>query len=136
MALTAAERVILANELTTDPIGRGYAAMSNAQVVDSLRNVKDRSRIRARMESSEVFQAIDIAELMAKTDAQRNAVLAVLSFGWVNPAGKEATLFTTVFGSGSATIAALQTARMESISRCQEIGIPNVYEMDVTAVRG
>jgi uncharacterized phosphosugar-binding protein len=134
--LTPDERAILATELSNDPLGRGYAAMSNAEVVDSLRNVLDRSRTRSRMDSSEVFQAIDIAEFNAKTDLQQRNVMAVLSFGSVNPQGKEAALFTNIFGAGSATITALAAARLESISRSVELGIPNVYEMDVVAVRG
>jgi len=135
MALTASERTILASELTNDPINRGYAGMSNAQVVDSLRNLKDRTRIRARMDSSEVFQAIDIAEFTAKTDRQQANIMAILGFGSVNPQGKEAAYFQSVFGGGSVTITALIAARQESISRSVELGIPNVYEPDVAAVR-
>lgn len=134
--LTSSERAILAAELTNDPLARGYAGMSDSEVTASLRDVKDRTRIRARMDSSEVFQAIDIAEFNAKTDQQQRNIMAVLSFGSVNPQGKEAALFSNVFGAGSATITALQAARLESISRSVELGIPNVYEIDVAAVRG
>ena len=132
--LTPSERTILAAELTNDPLSRGYAGMSNAQVVVSLRT-ENRSRIRARMDASEVFQAIDIAEFNAKTEAQQRNVLAVLGFGSVNPQGKEAALFTSIFGGGSATITALAAARLENVSRAVELAIPNVYEIDVAAVR-
>lgn len=135
MALTPPEMDILRTELNTDPLGRGYAGMTNAQVVNSLRNVIDRTRIRSRMDSSAVFQAIDITEFNAKTDQQQRNVMAVLAFGSVNPQGKEATLFTNIFGAGSATITALAAARQESVPRCVELGIPNVYEPDVAAIR-
>lgn len=136
MALTVAERVILAAELTNDPLGRGYSAMTNDEVVNSLRNVKDRTRIRDRMDSSEVFQAIDLPEFNALTEIRQRNVMSVLGFGYVNPQGREADMFVAYFGAGSATISALQAARQESISRSYELGIPNVYEPDVAAVRG
>lgn len=136
MALTTSEQVILVNELTNDPLSRGYAAMTESEVVDSLVNNKDRSHIRERMDSSEVFQAIDIAEYLSKTDQQQRNIMAVLAFGSVNPQGKEAALFQQIFGGGSATISALQTARTEYISRAQELGISNVYVVDVEKARG
>jgi hypothetical protein len=135
MALTTAERAILADELTNDPLNRGYATMSDAAVVESLRNLKDRTRIRSRMDSSEVFQSIDITEFVALTDRQQANIMGILAFGSVNPQGKEATYFQTVFGGGSNTITSLASARQEAISRSIELGIPNVYEPDVAAVR-
>jgi hypothetical protein len=108
--------------------------MTDAEVVTSL-HTANRSRIRARMDASEVFQAIDIAEFNAKTDTQQRNIMAVLGFGSVNPQGKEAALFTNIFGGGSATITALQAARLETISRAVELGIPNTILADVDAVR-
>jgi hypothetical protein len=136
MALTTAERAILAAELTNDPLARGYIGMSNAQVVDSLRNTIDRPVVRKTMDATEVFQAINTDEFLALTDAQQRNVMAMLGFGRVNPAGKEATLFIRYFGAGSATITALQSARTVLVSRAYELNIHNVYEVDVAAVRG
>ena len=136
MALTAIERVILANELTNDPLGRGYAGMTNAQVVGSLRNVIDREKMRPWMLSSEVFQAIDLTEFDALTDSRQRNVMAMLAFGRLKPDGKEATLFVRYFGAGSATVTALAQARMFACGRAMELGIPNVHEQDVAAVRG
>ena len=133
--LTTSERAILSAELTNDPLARGYSAMGNADVVASLRT-QNRSRIRARMDSSEVFQAVDVTEFLAKTDQQQRNLMAVMSFGWLNPQGKEATLFTNIFGAGSATITALAAARLETVSRAVELAIPNVIVDDVVAVRG
>lgn len=134
MALTSSELVILAAELTNDPLGRGYGAMSDQQVVDDLKTAY-RTRIRHRMDSSEVFQAIDLAEFNALTDARQRNVMAMLAFGELNPQGREADLFVNYFGGGSATITALQAARIESISRAVELAIPNVYAPDVAAAR-
>jgi len=133
--LTGPEREILRTELINDPLPRGYALMTDAQVVDSLRNVFDRSRIKSRMDSSEIWQSVDIAEFNALTDVKQRNIMALLGFGSLNPQGKEASLFVSYFGGGSSTVTALQAARTESINRAVELGIPNVYEPDVTAVR-
>lgn len=136
MALTPSELTILSSELINDPLARGYASMTNAEVVTSLRDVYDRSRIRNWMESSEVFQAINLTEFNALTDLRQRNVMSVLSFGRLNPQGREADMFVNYFGAGSATITALQAARLQNINRATEIGIPNVYEPDVATVRG
>lgn len=136
MALTPNELTILSSELINDPLARGYASMTNAEVVTSLRDVYDRSRIRKWMESSEVFQAINLTEFNALTDIRQRNVMSVLSFGRLNPQGREADMFVSYFGAGSATITALQAARLQNINRATEIGIPNVYEPDVATVRG
>jgi len=135
MALTATELPILIEELTNDPLNRGYATMSDAEVEESIRNVYDRTRIKAWMESSEVFQAIDITEFNALTDLRQRNVMSVLAFGRVNPQGREADMFINYFGAGSTTIQTLQTARQQSINRCTELGIPNAWAADVARAR-
>ena len=67
------------------------------------------------------WQAIDVDELRALADGDRNLVMAVLQFESIDPFGNEATLFIALFGGGSTTITALQTARVEAISRAQEL---------------
>ena len=134
MALTASERVILSDELTNDPLNRGYSSMSDYEVLVDLKSVY-RTRIRDRMSSSEIFQAIDLSEFNALSDSQQRNVMAMLAFGELNPQGREADLFVNYFGGGSTTITTLQSARIENCSRAVELGIPNVYEPDIAAVR-
>jgi hypothetical protein len=121
-------------EMDADPLGRGYAGMTDAQASASL-NVANRTRVRNAMSASEVFQAISAAEFAAKTDAQRQLVLGILGFGTVNPAGREAEVFVQVFGAGSQTIAALAAARQETVSRATEIGLEAVLPGDIAKTR-
>ena len=115
----------LAAELTDDPLTRGYAAMTDEEAADSL-NTVNRTRNRDTMTASAVLNAVVISEWNALTDAQRQQIWDVLHIGEINPFGVEATIFVSVFGGGSATITALQAARLEAISRAveQEIGDP------------
>ena len=87
------------------------------------------------MESSEIFQAIDLTEFSALTDKQQSNIMGILAFGYVNPDGREKDLFVQYFGAGSNTITQLQADRLLAINRARELGIPNVYEPDVTAAR-
>lgn len=113
----------LKTELVSDPLGRGYAAMTAQQAADSL-NVVDRSRPRANLSGSEVFQALDVAELNGLSDVRQDRVLAVLGFdGGVNLWGKEGALFQAYFGAQSTTGQALLALRSETVSRATEIGI-------------
>jgi len=133
--LSTSERDLLSTELQSDPLARGYSGMTAVQVVASLLT-KNRSRVRARMDSSEIWQSVVISEFKSLTDIQQRNVMALLGFGSLKPNGKEADLFIDYFGAGSATITALAAARLESISRATEVSIPNVIEADVLAVRG
>lgn len=125
-----ADLVALKAEIDTDPLTRGYAAMTDAQVAADL-NSSYRERNRDSMSASEVLNAIDIAEFNALTNAAESQIWNVLHLGGqsgpgggsIDPFGIEATIFTNVFGAGSATIAALSAARKESITRGVELGL-------------
>ena len=126
--------LLLRNELDTDPLSRGYAAMSDLEAATSL-NVVNRSRNRTSMTASEVLNAVDPTQYAALTDADKRTMWDVLHIGTINPFGVEATLFTQIFGAGSATIVALAALRVEAISRAEELGLGIVRESDVFKAR-
>lgn len=109
-------------ELTDDPLGRGYSAMSDQEAADDL-NTEYRSRNRTSMTSTEVFNAIVVADFLALADGDRNTVMAIMGFGEINPFGREADVFISIFGAGSGTITALAFLRVEPISRAVELEI-------------
>ena len=113
---------ILRDELLSDPLGRSYSTMSDQEATDDL-NTEYRSRNRTSMKSTEVFNAIDVSEFIALADGNRNTVMQIVGFGDINPFGKEADVFISIFGGGSETIIALALARMEPISRAVELGL-------------
>lgn len=51
---------ILEDEIAKDPLGRGYSAMTDLQLLDSL-NTADRGRNRTSMTGREVKAAVDAA---------------------------------------------------------------------------
>ena len=112
----------LRNELLTDPLVRGYDVMTDQEATDDL-NTEYRSRNRAFMEASEVFNAIVVADYLALADGDRATIMGIMGFGRINPFGKEANVFISIFGGGSATIMALAAARVEPISRAVELEI-------------
>jgi len=127
--------VKLKAEITTDPLGRGYASMTNVQVVDSL-NTVNRTRDRIIVPSHEVFEALDFGELKALAAADRQIVLGLLAMGDVNLKGPNLrAAFGTIFGAGPTTRANLVALQTEPVSRAEELGLGNVETRDVTRVR-
>ena len=124
---------ILADEITTDSLGRNYAAMSNREVADDLNTVY-RTRNRKSMTASEVLNAIDSGEYDALSNVNEDRFWKLLSIGDLDPFGVEATLMQNIFGA-STTITTLQALRLENVSRGVERGIGVVGEGDVWDVR-
>lgn len=115
----------LQDEVQTDPLGLGYAGMTDQQVADSL-NASTRSRNRSMMTASEVMNQINVSEFNILSSANERKIWDVLHIGDINPFGVEAAIFIGVFGGGSATVGALQAARIESVSRATELGLGKV----------
>lgn len=126
--------ITLWNEISTDPLSRGYAGLSSASVAGNL-NQKNRTRNRTVMSGTEVLNAIKISEFNALTSASQARIWDTLHLGTLNPFGIEATIFIGVFGAGASTIATLQTLRVETISRGEELGLGTVAEGHVVKVR-
>lgn len=112
----------LRNELLSDPLGRGYAGMTDEEASIDL-NTKYRTRPLARLQATEVLQNIDAGEYAALSQDQKAQLWGLLGIGDLNPWGVEATLIQSLFGGGSATLAALAAARNETISRAVELGL-------------
>ena len=125
---------ILSDELTNDPLNRGYAEMNDEEVAINI-NFLDRTFNRPSMTSSEVLNAIDITEWSALTDAGQQQIWDVIHMGNINPFGVEATIFIAVFGNGSDTIKALAAARVENVTRATELGHGFVYPGHVQNAR-
>lgn len=90
-------------------------------------NVVNRTKNKASMTGSEILNALKeagpLAEYRALSDADKDKVWRICHLGTVNPFGVEADLFIDIFGGGSASIAALQAARKDDVSRAAELGL-------------
>lgn len=127
---------ILADELTNDPEGIGYAGMDDVQAQDAL-NLVNRTRVRASMSGDEVYTATDSAELASLTDTELNLWLSMCARLSIDP-GATANVQTLrrIFGGpASATEGALSILRSETVSRAAELGLPGVTAGDVEYAR-
>lgn len=127
-------REILKLEIMNDPLGRGYAGMSDEQVAASLRG-SDRQENRSLVSGSEVLNTVNKGEFNALSATDQQRFWNVIHMGEINPFGVEAALLIDVFGAGSATITALGGIRKRTVSRGQELGLGFVGEGDVWDAR-
>ena len=121
-------------ELTADPLGRGYAAMTDVAVAADLNTVY-REHNKSLLTATEVLNAVVLAEFNALTDTVQRRIWDVIHIGEINPFGVEEKLFIAAFGAGSVTIANLAEIRKEAVSRAVELGIGFVYPGHVQNAR-
>ncbi len=124
----------LKDELVNDPLGRGYSGMTDEQASNSL-NVVNRTKNKTSMTGSEVANAVDIGEFNALSAGDEQLIWNVIHIGDIDPFGVEATIFTNVFGMGSATITSLAAARKIPVSRAQELNLGRIGPGLVTEAR-
>ena len=131
---------ILGTELTTDPASLGYAGKTDQQAADLLNSLATgRTQIRTALDGAEVYEALVVSEFLALTDAQRAEVWNVVHLGAniaVAPGSKARARMITLFGAGSATIAALAARLTSAISRAKELGLSAVTPDDVAIALG
>lgn len=121
---------ILDNEITNDPLGRGYAAMTDQQLLTSL-NTADRNRNRTSVTGREIRDRVVNTEYDALSDVKKEQFLALTAAENLDPFGLAANVIKGIFGVGSTTLSNLAVARTELISRGQEIGWGLVKEKDL-----
>ena len=126
----------LKDEITNDPLTRGYAGMTDAQVADSLTNTIDRVVTKQFISGSEIFNATDDTEYSALTDAQKSAWDALCAIDQIDTvSGVAKAREAELFGGGTTTRTNLLAIRNETVSRAQELGLGNVNEGDVRQAR-
>lgn len=128
--------VALKSELDTDPLGRGYVGMTDEQVVTDM-NTQYRPRNRTTMTGREVIDAFNanVSEWAALTAVEQDRIIALCGRDDLNPFGIDAQIFADAANGATNTIAALQTARVESVSRAVELFGTNVIIGDVQNAR-
>lgn len=127
---------ILVAELTNDPLPRGYAGMTDAQRLASLR-VKDRPTERSIVAAYEVLEAIVPSEWAALTAQEKQRVQTFTSAGQVNLKGPNTrAAFAAAFGGGTTTrsnLLALQAGPNQD--RATELGIADVGDGHLASAR-
>jgi len=114
----------LKTEHDDDPLVRGYSSMADQEFVDSM-NALDFSRDRTEMTGDEVFASLESQAVWdALTADQRLEFLALCGRDSLNPFGSaNVHVVVSIFGAPSTgnTTENLQNARVENISRAQEL---------------
>jgi len=120
---------ILEDKIAGDPLGRGYSAMNDVQLLSSL-NAADRSRNRTSMTGREVKSQVDSTEYNALSDAKKQQMIELMKRDDLDLFGLDKEIMIDIFGGASTTGTSLVTARVESITRGVEIGWGVVIEKD------
>lgn len=110
----------LKSEIETDPLTRGYSGMTDQQIADDLNTVY-RTRNRSVMTGKEVKDRIDTTEWNSRTDAQKQIILALCNRDDLDPFGIDAQIFQDAMAGATNTLASLNSYRVESISRAEEV---------------
>ncbi len=124
----------LKDELTVDPLARGYVGMTDQQATDDL-NTAYRSRNRTSMTGREVRAEVVDTEYDVLTAEKKAQLLALTASEDLDPFGMAANVIKDIFSGSSVTISNLQTARVESITRAQELGIDPAKAGEVQVAR-
>ena len=124
---------VLSDELANDPNAVGYSTMTDIEAADSL-NTSNISVNRTSMSGSELLDNMDSTEYNSLTNVKRDQWLSLCGVDSIDPFGSAVQIVVNIWGGGSQTITNLQAARIETISRAQELGI-KVREGDITVAR-
>ena len=135
MPYSAKQVSALQAERTDDPLGRGYAGMSDVQFLASV-NAEDRDNPRSTISAGELFEAIVPAEFQALDAAKKVRVDRLLGLGAelvVGPGNAHQAVqeLIATFGVGSDTLTALAALRDVQYSRASELGLPPPILADV-----
>ena len=123
------------DEVINDPLGIGYAAMSDVQAANSLNTV---NRVVAvdSIEGQDVVAALVPGEVNDLTVAQQRNLWGVIGAGAVRPDDTEVkAFFAGLFGAATTTRANLIALANQTISRAQELGLGFVKPPDVNEAR-
>lgn len=128
----------LDDEVTNDPLGRGYAGMTDAQVADDL-HLEDQSQAKEFAEAGQVYESIDRTEYdnlgAAAKDRYKETIIPLYSLQRFLSMGMARDWLQEIFGNGSLTLATYDSTLSIAISRARELQLGNVREADVTLVR-
>ena len=113
----------LSNEITDDPLGRGYSAMTDQQIADDL-NTAYRTRALSSLSGDEIFQQTDPTEFTNLTTDKQTQWLSFCGRASVDPFATANVEFVKwIFGASSTTVANLSESRAESVTRAEELAL-------------
>lgn len=127
----------LKTELTSDPLGRGYVVMSDADAAISL-NTANRPGTTISLTGDDLMNKVIVwTEVEALTAAKRDTLAILLKAGELDlTAGSKAVAYlASLFGAATATRANFLALAAAPVSRAAELGLPPVSHSDVGEAR-
>jgi len=129
---------VLHDELTVDPLARGYAGMTDTQAAVSL-NTVNRTQPRTTIGGNDLLAATTVADLTALTAAQRDVYIGMMQMASIDiTVTNIRNILGTLFGAGTTTrtnLIALGSSTL-AVSRAGELGLGTVTPGDVMQARG
>jgi hypothetical protein len=134
--MNAAQLATLRNELLTDPLGRSYGPMTDAQAATSL-NTANRAAKRTIIPARDIIGATVPSEWAALTAAEKQRYQTITGAGDVDTSHTNVQdAFLAMFANGTTTRANLIALRdLPNVSRATELGLPPVGAHHVAAAR-
>ncbi len=131
----------LATELSTDPLARNYAGMTDAAAAADMNDdTTGRTLPIDTLTAAEIYEQIDTAEFAALSAPDQVTVDRILSLGGsinLTASSKARTALLAVFAGAAGTITrpAIGAAVIRAVGRGVELGIGVVTEGDVGDAR-
>lgn len=126
----------LADELTKDPAGLGYAALgSDVEALAVMLNDPTRSRPRGPVTAADIFDALDPGDFAAMTGDEMARVSIVMQAAPMDLASDH-TIGMLKGSLGSNAGAALDALRTVTASRAEELGLGEVTPAEVKMALG
>lgn len=125
----------LRDELINDPLTRGYAAMTDAEVLSSL-NVDDRTIAKSAISGEEMWQQTNEVEFANLTDSKKQMWVSFTRSDGIDPFATANVEFVKwIFGTGAQTVTNLVGVREYTGNRIDELELGEVTERDVHDAR-
>jgi hypothetical protein len=126
---------VLGDELTGDPLGRGYDAMTAEEAAIDL-TTQYRSGPVEAVTGAAILNTTDDAEFDALPDTAKDRWLALCAIDSIDvTSGVAKAIEADLFGPGTATRTSLLAMKTRPISRATELGLPTVKPGHVEEAR-
>lgn len=126
--------VALKSELNSDPLGRGYAAMSDEQAANSL-NVSDRTPNRDTLDAGYLVASIVQSEYGSLSAAQKDYLRLIAMAQTLPLTATVKVELGAIFPANSATRANLLALMKRPGSRAEELGLGTITPSNVADAR-
>lgn len=124
----------LKTELTTDPLARGYALMSDEQAANSL-NTRDRQPDRESIDGGSIVAGIVLAEYAVLTASQKDYLRLVCAASSIPIVQNFRREISDIFAQGTESRGNLRALLKRTGSRAEELGLGTVTPSHVAKAK-